>query len=599
MDNPEIKAPSVFKRLRTYLASATYARTIGFIGLLIVIAAIPLTVFIAQKQQETRQRASEITFKCQTMCAPGYQASYITQCTKADGTPGCEQNLRCCSVGGTAPTVTPYPTPNPTDYPYVNGCPSTCPTTSCKSALINGVKRYGCFDTRTFCFQCAQFSGSSYTCQKTYNCPTGENDGCQNATTGGGACPGPTTGGDCVENSKKGACLICKKGVYVADDSFCTTGWNCNVSTGVCENPNSTTNTCQLLEDWKCVSSTADCGTGWMTYSSKSCGSTTSKCCTKNPNVPDCQSLGTGNQCLIASSCPSNRPPANGFCDGETICCGPATTTQNCNYNGICEPSERETVANCSDCATTTTCPSGTSKTPKACSGSTCSQGKSSTCVADSCTTNANCVTSTSTSTSTTSTSSTTTTTPPAGSTILALTLGLDGIGSTGDNLNPSSVDSNKNPLHTTRNVSVKIYDKAGAEKVNGTGSTAYNATTGKFTGSITLASFTTGDYIVKVKTDGFLRRLIAGIQTIRAGTTNTMPLTTLINGDIDNDNKLTIFDYNLLINCSSFKKDKISTNTPACSASIKIHADLDDNGIVNQYDYQLFIREFSAQAGD
>ena len=77
------------------------------------------------------------------------------------------------------------------------------------------------------------------------------------------------------------------------------------------------------------------------------------------------------------------------------------------------------------------------------------------------------------------------------------------------------------------------------------------------------------------------------------------MPLTTLINGDIDNDNKLTIFDYNLLINCSSFKKDKISTNTPACSASIKILADLDDNAIVNQYDYQLFIREFSAQAGD
>ncbi|PIY94548.1 MAG: hypothetical protein COY68_01575, partial [Candidatus Levybacteria bacterium CG_4_10_14_0_8_um_filter_35_23] len=93
MDNPEIKTPSVFKRLRTYLSSATYARTIGFIGLLIVIAAIPLTVFIAQKQQETRQRASTscpvgtyngtrgtYTYSCKSSCASGEVSSSVLTC---------------------------------------------------------------------------------------------------------------------------------------------------------------------------------------------------------------------------------------------------------------------------------------------------------------------------------------------------------------------------------------------------------------------------------------------------------------------------------------------------------------------------------------
>jgi hypothetical protein len=208
--------------------------------------------------------------------------------------------------------------------------------------------------------------------------------------------------------------------------------------------------------------------------------------------------------------------------------------------------------------------------------------------------------TSSSTTTSTTlpGGSTTTSTTIPAGSTILALTLGLDGIGTTGDNLNTDPKDSNKNPLHTTRNVNVIVSDQSGAEKINSNSSVVYNSGTGKFTGTVGLSNLATGSYIIKVKADGFLRKLIAGIQTITTGATNTMPLVNLVNGDIDNDNKLTIYDYNLLINCSSFNKDKISKSTPTCSSSVKLLADLDDNGTIDQYDYQLFIREFAVQSG-
>lgn len=42
------------------VATAGYKRTIGILAVLIIVAAVPLTVFIAQKQQEIRQRASEL-----------------------------------------------------------------------------------------------------------------------------------------------------------------------------------------------------------------------------------------------------------------------------------------------------------------------------------------------------------------------------------------------------------------------------------------------------------------------------------------------------------------------------------------------------------
>lgn len=45
-------------RLWNYISVPTRSRTFGLLALLIVVAAIPLTVFIAQKQQEIRQRAA-------------------------------------------------------------------------------------------------------------------------------------------------------------------------------------------------------------------------------------------------------------------------------------------------------------------------------------------------------------------------------------------------------------------------------------------------------------------------------------------------------------------------------------------------------------
>ena len=51
----------------------------------------------------------------------------------------------------------------------------------------------------------------------------------------------------------------------------------------------------------------------------------------------------------------------------------------------------------------------------------------------------------------------------PAGNTVFALTIGLDGLGSTGDNANPgNSSGSNKNPKRPSRNIKIEVFDGRG-----------------------------------------------------------------------------------------------------------------------------------------
>ncbi|MBI3070414.1 MAG: hypothetical protein HYY87_03890, partial [Candidatus Levybacteria bacterium] len=45
-------------RVWSFVVSPNYSRTLSILALLVVVLAIPLTVFIAQKQQEIRQRAA-------------------------------------------------------------------------------------------------------------------------------------------------------------------------------------------------------------------------------------------------------------------------------------------------------------------------------------------------------------------------------------------------------------------------------------------------------------------------------------------------------------------------------------------------------------
>ena len=187
----------------------------------------------------------------------------------------------------------------------------------------------------------------------------------------------------------------------------------------------------------------------------------------------------------------------------------------------------------------------------------------------------------------------------PVGNTVFALSIGLDGLGTTGDNSTPGdSSGSNRNPNRPSRNVRVEVFDGDDNPAANRSGTIIYNAGSGKFIGTIDMGTLASGNYNVKVKSDGYLRRFIPGIhQNVTSGQTYNLPAVNLVTGDINNDNAINILDYNILISCSIFSVD----NRALCNGNPQyaVLSDLEDNGVINQFDYNLFRRELSVQNGD
>jgi uncharacterized protein YegL len=187
---------------------------------------------------------------------------------------------------------------------------------------------------------------------------------------------------------------------------------------------------------------------------------------------------------------------------------------------------------------------------------------------------------------------------PTQGLTSFTLTAFQHGIGSSGDNSNPASSFSNKNPQHKLVDAEMQLFDVNNTMLGQGTGKITYDEQSGNYTGTITITpnQFTTGKYTLKVKTDRHLRKLMSGIQTIVAGQRNTtLPAVTLVAGDIDNSNSLNILDYNLLLDCYSDLASASNCSDP----NKKTASDINDDGGVNQIDYNLFLREIATQPGE
>jgi hypothetical protein len=181
-------------------------------------------------------------------------------------------------------------------------------------------------------------------------------------------------------------------------------------------------------------------------------------------------------------------------------------------------------------------------------------------------------------------------------STKLLLTTYLHGIGASGDNSNPDdSRLSNKSPQHPNRPVYVYVYNTQNQLISSNSGQITYDPAKGNFTGTINIdETIPTGQYTFKIQSPSYLRRLIPGIQTLIPLQKNNLPEITLVTGDIINDNMLNIKDYNILINCYS---DLLPAKS--CNETTKTLSDLNDDGAVNQVDYNLFLREISVQNGN
>ena len=163
----------------------------------------------------------------------------------------------------------------------------------------------------------------------------------------------------------------------------------------------------------------------------------------------------------------------------------------------------------------------------------------------------------------------------------VTFTVGLDGIGNTPDRQSaPNANASNKNPLHTSRNLITYVTDSTG--KVTHGSAATLNYSSGVFTGTATFAIPQTGSYSVTVQTDGFIADATSANLTL--GSNTNVTIDHLINGDINHDGHINLLDYAFFSpgNCL-FK-----SATGACAS-----ADLNDDGTVDQFDYNLWLREF------
>lgn len=164
----------------------------------------------------------------------------------------------------------------------------------------------------------------------------------------------------------------------------------------------------------------------------------------------------------------------------------------------------------------------------------------------------------------------------PSTPTLFSFNVKLPGIGQNG----------NGNPNNMLRNVFVALLDKDN-KKVGADvkGKLSFEAGSGLFKGDVNFGSIVpSGVYTVKLKMDQFLSKIVASKSAVTAGVTNTLPQVPLISGDINNDNKLDMLDYNILVSCFGSK-----INSDGCGGK-KVDADLNDDGLIDGIDYNLFI---------
>ncbi len=180
------------------------------------------------------------------------------------------------------------------------------------------------------------------------------------------------------------------------------------------------------------------------------------------------------------------------------------------------------------------------------------------------------------------------------GTTALSLHVLLHGLGAGGDNQN-SAGGGTANPLRPSRPITVTLTDQNNVALPPKQGVITFDSATGSFKGTILLdSSVTTGSYLVKVKVDNYLTKVYPGIQAITKGSVTSLPSITLVTGDSNNDNLISIGDFTLIIDCFSDLTPARNCADPAKKQS----TDLTDDGKVNQFDYNLFLRELSVQSG-
>lgn len=190
--------------------------------------------------------------------------------------------------------------------------------------------------------------------------------------------------------------------------------------------------------------------------------------------------------------------------------------------------------------------------------------------------------------------SPTPTPTPTISGPTLTLTVPLQAIGQ-GQQGGLQGPARNASPRTTTRTFTVFLFDqneRAVDPQRTISGTLTFSPGDFLFRGSIGLGPIPSGSYSVKIKTPRYLRRRLPGIITIPPNPTVVLPQNLeMIVGDVNNDNEITIDDYNVFQSCFA--------NQSSCTPAQRVDSDFNDDGTVDLLDYRFLFESFRTQRGD
>lgn len=693
-----------FKSLLEILKTPNYSRTL--LVLLLLLAAIPLTVFVAQQQQETRQRAEEIPDNCecrdlsavsegvsvwigrkcydgliQQRCNGSLSESCVCQasgadpdsawtwqgkvcpaqlagkacpngwldandpskvaptptgsvkiCTEPDTeTTQCSDDNECtydfciagnppavcantpkpngtnCGAGKTCdggncvsfnnnptPTSTPAPTstPNPTPSPIVH--PTIAPDASVGNCRDNPVNPPNGFIWKADCKDANNASNSCYNNGNNNSCPVNNFDPSNVSSEGSNWCYGFNGP---FNDSRDFRCLkLVRQGCMRPGDAGCTPpSISCNtseISLSISPNPVASSEQATLNINGDASAYLNDNFGGGITC------------------VNDWSWTNQGTRAI--KTCTAGNPGSYSWTHTWRHCEGGTDDAHCSSSSNLCAKQLNFTVASTSTPTPTPTSSPTPTPTPTPFSSCSLENGPCGFGIAGqplgTCCSGLTCQTfpdgGICKSSSPTNTPTPTSTPIPSNTANLAFSIGLQGIGSTGDNANPTNSSlSNKNPKNTKRNLIVEILD-SNENKVSGASAQQtlnFDQASGKFIGTISVQNILAGTpYIVKAKTDRFLFKKIPGIINLTPGHRNPLEPNvfslTLVTGDVNNDAKLDALDYSILLGCL---KDTTKNNPAICTGDAKKASDLNDDGPVDASDLNLFLRSIGNLSGD
>ncbi len=190
---------------------------------------------------------------------------------------------------------------------------------------------------------------------------------------------------------------------------------------------------------------------------------------------------------------------------------------------------------------------------------------------------------------------------PSGNQAVLSLIVGLHDLGKGGDNVNSHSLGTLQ-PLHPIRAVTVTVYDLQNTKVTQAEGQMQFDtnndATQGLFIGTVSLQGIQNGQYQLAIKSPGYLENRIPQVINITNGIITTVPSIYLVTGDINDDNKLDILDYQALISCFGTQQTNPNYDCAYPITQQSAGADINDDGVVDGIDYNEFLRELSSQSG-